>query len=223
MKIKPIVFSFIVILILALVFLLATFWIIYTHFDDATAIKDAFNTTGSYFGGIATLGAATVAAYLFNDWREQQHHQNALIFAQTTLESYKVFRKKINNIEDDLLTLQECLNDDNLNNELDYISELYDEIKEDSYNMLTHFHYFHDDLVNFWYVSISKEKIGDDLDQWCKDIEDINTSISGLSTEDSTQKNMELIQESLKLLEDEFNNYLRIINDVILTPLRLER
>lgn len=76
MKIKPIAFSFAVSIILSFVFLMAIFWIIYVYSGDLTAIKDALNTTGSYFGGIATLAAAIIAAYLFNDWRQERKYLN---------------------------------------------------------------------------------------------------------------------------------------------------
>lgn len=47
------------------------FWIVYVYSGDLTATKDALNTTGSYFGGIATLTAAYLASRLFNDWRDE--------------------------------------------------------------------------------------------------------------------------------------------------------
>lgn len=55
---------------------MAIFWIVYVYSSDLTAIKDAFNTTGSYFGGVATLAAAIVAAYLFNDWKQERRYLN---------------------------------------------------------------------------------------------------------------------------------------------------
>ncbi|WP_288384695.1 hypothetical protein [uncultured Acinetobacter sp.] len=71
-KIKPISFSFIISLAISFLFLLITFWIFYQYSWSAAAAKDALSTTGSYFGAVATLGASVVAAYLFNDWREQK-------------------------------------------------------------------------------------------------------------------------------------------------------
>lgn len=73
MKIKPIAFSFVVSLVIAFIFLFLTFWIFYKYSWSVEAAKDALSTTGSYFGAIATLGAACVAAYLFNDWRYQHN------------------------------------------------------------------------------------------------------------------------------------------------------
>ncbi|WP_252152526.1 hypothetical protein [Acinetobacter pittii] len=58
---------------LILIFLLfSIFGILYFYWDDAKAVQDSLSTTGSIFGALATLGAAAIAAYLFNDWREQE-------------------------------------------------------------------------------------------------------------------------------------------------------
>ncbi|MCJ8162901.1 hypothetical protein [Acinetobacter zhairhuonensis] len=70
-NIRPIKFSFAVSLVISFAFLLITFWIFYKFSWDANAAKDALSTTGSYYGAAATLGAAIIAAYLFNDWRDQ--------------------------------------------------------------------------------------------------------------------------------------------------------
>lgn len=51
------------------------FWVLFVCLDSPSATQAAINTLGSYFGGIATLWAACVAAYLFNDWRDQ-HNKN---------------------------------------------------------------------------------------------------------------------------------------------------
>lgn len=44
--------------------------------DDVLSVarlEKALNTTGSYFGGIATLTAAYIASKMFNDWRAQHN------------------------------------------------------------------------------------------------------------------------------------------------------
>lgn len=73
MKIKPFAFSFIISLSIAFIFLIATFWIFYKYSWNVEAAKDALGTTGSYFGAATTLGAAIIAAYLFNDWKDQHN------------------------------------------------------------------------------------------------------------------------------------------------------
>ena len=71
MKIKPFAFSFLVAFIIALSFLFIIFWIFFKYAGDVVAAQAALGATGSFFGGMATLGAAVVAGYLFNDWRDE--------------------------------------------------------------------------------------------------------------------------------------------------------
>ena len=52
---------------------MATFYIL--AYSGPNALKDALSTTGSYFGAAATLGAAIIAAYLFDDWKEQADYE----------------------------------------------------------------------------------------------------------------------------------------------------
>ena len=70
-KIKPIFFSIVGGVIISILFLIITFWIFYTYSTSPTAAKDALSTTASFFGGVATLWAACIAAYLFTDWKDQ--------------------------------------------------------------------------------------------------------------------------------------------------------
>lgn len=51
------------------------FWVLFLCFDSPNAAREAINVLGSYFGGVATLWAAFIAAYLFNDWRIS-HNKN---------------------------------------------------------------------------------------------------------------------------------------------------
>ncbi|MFH7347342.1 hypothetical protein L1A45_01685 [Acinetobacter variabilis] len=48
------------------------FWVLFLCLDSPNAAKEALNILGNYFGGIASLWAAFIAAYLFNDWRVQE-------------------------------------------------------------------------------------------------------------------------------------------------------
>lgn len=54
------------------------FWVLFLCFDSPNAAREAINVLGSYFGGVATLWAAFIAAYLFNDWRAE----NKAVFIQ---------------------------------------------------------------------------------------------------------------------------------------------
>lgn len=75
MKIKPIVFSISGAIIISLFFTLSLFWIFYEYSRSLNSAKDAINTLGGYFGGIATLWAAIIAAYLFNDWKDESQYK----------------------------------------------------------------------------------------------------------------------------------------------------
>ncbi|MCU4644290.1 hypothetical protein [Acinetobacter pittii] len=67
--------SIIIIGLILLLLLICIFGILYFYWGNSTSIKDSLSTTGSIFGAIATLGAAGVAAYLFNDWRDEKNYE----------------------------------------------------------------------------------------------------------------------------------------------------
>lgn len=93
-SLKPITFSFIVSLGIAFVFLMATFYIL--AYSEPDAMGDAFSTTGSYFGAVATLGAAVIAAYLFNDWRVIKQYEIKLDYVLTIKKQTKELISFIN-------------------------------------------------------------------------------------------------------------------------------
>jgi hypothetical protein len=51
------------------------FWVLFLCLDSPNASREAIDILGSYFGGITTLWAAIVAAYLFDDWKEQADYE----------------------------------------------------------------------------------------------------------------------------------------------------
>ncbi|WP_227505632.1 hypothetical protein [Acinetobacter calcoaceticus] len=73
----------------------SVFSILYFYWGDLNAIQDSLSTTGSIFGAIATLGAAAVAAYLFNDWKEQHNKQVQNGFALQVFDCFSVFENNI--------------------------------------------------------------------------------------------------------------------------------
>lgn len=84
-------FSFAVSLVISFLFLLITFWIFYSYSWSAEAAKDALSTTGSFYGAAATLGAAIIAAYLFNDWRDQHKAGFYAAECKEILNEYRAF------------------------------------------------------------------------------------------------------------------------------------
>lgn len=71
MKVKEIIVNILSIIFTVMLFVMAFTFIIFHYSDSTTALKDAWSTLGSFFGGIATLTTAYVASLLFNDWRDQ--------------------------------------------------------------------------------------------------------------------------------------------------------
>ncbi len=65
------------------------FFIVWICFPVATpkdSFKDALGFASGLFGGLATFGAAVVAAHLFNDWKEQH---NKMILANEAKTAFK--------------------------------------------------------------------------------------------------------------------------------------
>lgn len=93
MKNSAVAFSIFVAVIITLFLVFSIFGILYFYWGDATAVKDSLSTIAGFFGGFATLGAAVIAAYLFNDWREQERitfirniaHETASLITQLML------------------------------------------------------------------------------------------------------------------------------------------
>ncbi|WP_349913095.1 hypothetical protein [Acinetobacter pittii] len=76
-----------------LLLLISIFGILYFYWGNSKAIQDSLSTTGSIFGAIATLGAAAVAAYLFNDWKEQHNKQVTNTLALQAYQEFSNFEK----------------------------------------------------------------------------------------------------------------------------------
>lgn len=61
----------------------------------ASPLKEALIITIGFFGGFATLGAAFIAAYLFNDWRDQHNKQVKNQFSLSAFNQFEIFKKSI--------------------------------------------------------------------------------------------------------------------------------
>jgi hypothetical protein len=87
--------------------------IFYVYFNPANgyppALKEAFSITASFFGGIATLVAAYIAAQLFNDWRVQHNKQITNEFALKTYNFFSKFEESIFKLQNIFGELTECI------------------------------------------------------------------------------------------------------------------
>ncbi|HAV5770483.1 TPA: hypothetical protein JI173_09495 [Acinetobacter baumannii] len=73
--------SIFIIGLILLLLLISIFGILYFYWGNSKAIQDSLSTSGSILGTLATLGAAAIAAYLFNDWKEEKNYdlENSLL------------------------------------------------------------------------------------------------------------------------------------------------
>lgn len=69
-----IIFSILVATIISIILAFSIFGILYFHWGDTEAVKNSLSIVSSLFGGFTTLGAAIIAAYLFNDWKDEYNH-----------------------------------------------------------------------------------------------------------------------------------------------------
>ncbi|MEK5788851.1 hypothetical protein V3528_13930 [Acinetobacter johnsonii] len=162
---KPFVLSVLVSLVIALIFLLMTFWIFYEFSSTSRSAETSLATTGNYFGGVATLATAIIAAYLYSDWRdphnsniEAQHNKQILDSIRSIEPTEEKFHRLITDYIDGKMqlvgTIDLYLTDDeintfytNVNNLLSLLDELYYmtndcavmNIKEHYYNYAKHY------------------------------------------------------------------------------------
>lgn len=68
---------------ICIIFFFFTLWL-YSYNDIDQPLKEAWSLTISMLSALATIGAAIIAAMLFNDWRESQTGINRSDFARNT-------------------------------------------------------------------------------------------------------------------------------------------
>lgn len=126
-KINPIALSVIGgVFIFTITYIL--FWVLFVCLDSPSATQAAMNTLGSYFGGIATLWAACVAAYLFNDWRDEHNKTVEKELAQELRISCKSLRSKIS---DFIICIDSCNTDSD-----EHFNKVSNQLKQLSYDFI---------------------------------------------------------------------------------------
>lgn len=75
---------------LAVIFFFVTF-VLFLHNDVEYALKEALSISVSFSSVLATLGAAIIAASLFNDWTTTQFYTNALRASENLNETFMTF------------------------------------------------------------------------------------------------------------------------------------
>ncbi|EHU3346028.1 hypothetical protein AXY20_RS02205 [Acinetobacter baumannii] len=219
--VAAIIFSFLLFSILAILFF---------YWGDTSSVKDALSTVSGIFGGITTIGAAIIAAYFFNDWKEQQRYQNSIEFGKMALDSFKKYDNSFDNFVDELI--MECSSLENESSyfideeKLDYLIEL----SEETYNL---FYSFHDDFIEHLYVRypldhnnklIIDSTINKKIEKWEEDITYVHKKIIELNSEKHKNEfNLLILKELTESPWDDITGDIYpLIRDIILKPLKLE-
>lgn len=83
-----IVFSIAVVCIITFFLIFSIFWILLFSWGDVNSAKDSLSIVSGIFGGVTTLSAAVIAAYLFNDWKDQKKYE---IVSSLAIEAHREF------------------------------------------------------------------------------------------------------------------------------------
>lgn len=158
---KNIVVNALAIVLIATLFVLAFTWIIIDYNGSSESLKDAWDITGSFFGGITTLLAAYIASRLFNDWRDQHKvnfyekfyydfRDKAFYLNEAYRPIKEILLDKNNDIQDpDLLKRYSTLKSDFMV-KADYVIQILDDflylIKNDDDSLFNTFVIYRNDL-----------------------------------------------------------------------------
>ncbi|ENX34883.1 hypothetical protein F889_01523 [Acinetobacter colistiniresistens] len=132
-----------------------TLWL-FSFNDVENALKESWSITFSALAAFTTIGAAIIAAYLFNDWKEQQKHQNSLQFGLDVYSNFKYFDESYRNLNSELNFLKFLLlqvldeNDENLRNK--FFNDLK-AVTAKKTELLNYFSTFHDSYINYCIVT----------------------------------------------------------------------
>lgn len=201
------------------VFGLACYLYAQTDLDLSMLLDKSFGVMVGVFSGSATLATAYIASLLFNDWRDQQKHQNALEFAKIALDSKKKFIINFNQLFDTLIEKEVLLEKGVKISDQEVTS-----LVNNGYEVFLMFHSLSDDLLNFLYVSDSNYRLDILLVEYD---EDVNSFFNELNTLITTEKEASKQLLTLKKLTcktySDLPNKIRLkLIDVILKPLKLE-
>lgn len=83
---------------ICIIFFFFTLWL-YSYNNIDSPLKEAWSLTISLLSALATLGAAIIAAKLFNDWREQEEYNQKSTHINKVIMNAEDFEKIINNLK----------------------------------------------------------------------------------------------------------------------------
>lgn len=127
-------------------------------------LEKTLTITIGFFGGFATLGAAFIAANLFNDWKEQQKHQNSIQFGIEAYAGFKKFDECFTEICNELISLEyqlkEVLNNNENNLRFAFLNNSR-KISKRNQELFNHYLNFQDSYTNYCIVTNQEELLID--------------------------------------------------------------
>ncbi|WP_407581132.1 hypothetical protein [Acinetobacter pittii] len=153
------------IIFISIIFFFFTYWL-YSYNNIATPFKEAWSLTISMLSALATIGAAVIAASLFNDWKEQQRHQNLLHFGLEVYTNFKPFDDLFKKTVEELLVYNLLLNKACEEKDQDEINKIIEDsnlISQNEKELEYYFSNFHDSFINYCIITKQEDKINTEL------------------------------------------------------------
>lgn len=212
-KINPIALSVIGgIFIFTVTYIL--FWVLFLCLDSPSATQAAMNTLGSYFGGIATLWAACVAAYLFNDWRDEHNKTVEKEMGWVVIQKFDAAKFRFSRFEESFQNFKykcnfpEEMEDDELQNLDKDLNSILSSIKGSSLELFT----FWDSVRKY---SLITEKTY--FESITHDVREIESLLFNIQNHRATSpKSMNAIQTAISLFNKNLANIeTKCINEIL--------
>lgn len=179
---SAIIFSTYVAIIIISILILSTVAMILCYWGDVNAFKDCVNIIVGIFSGLTTLGAAIIAAYLFNDWRDQHNKQVQNSLALQVFSAFSIFEKNLREFSLYLSHLEDLRSSYdsyemtwdliNRNGEIIYIRDV--QSKKDEMDL--NFYALIDQLRNFYVFSNDLKQYEESYNRYYDKFIDINRS-----------------------------------------------
>lgn len=172
MKFKNEIFQILSSAFLIAALFMAFAWICIHYQTPQESLKEAISLTVSFMGVIATVVTALVAVLLFNDWKEQQSHQNIMHFGLEVYTNFKKFDEIFKIIIEELIILNFKMETVKGNKEV--IQKLVKDstkLYEYSNQASSLFGIFHDSVINYCIVTKQEIIINNDLPKTCESFE----------------------------------------------------
>lgn len=196
---------------LIVIFFFATFCLLAHGGANEKVLNEALTASLSFSSVLATIGAAIIAAYLFNDWKIEQRHNNIFHFGTEVIKSFKIFDNEFIEISNKLTNLKFLYQEMNEKNDFSNIELFYSESNAVSLNinqLLSKFKNLHEDLLLFMKISPQVKYTDQDL------AETYNFIICYLSTLGSIKYKNDL-NERFIIIEELTSSAFNLINTYV--------